>query len=79
MIDERTEKMISVAIIMDEYNYEINETINRRINNYDFQANTTITHNNKYIKISTQTKIKGVYNILILFSNGISKLDFEFD
>ncbi len=79
MIDERTEKKISVAIIMDKYNYEINETINRRINNYDFQANTTITHNNKYIKISTETGIKGVHNVLFLFSNGISKLDFEFD
>ena len=37
--------------IMDKYNYETNKTINRRINNYDFQANTTITHNNKYIII----------------------------
>ncbi len=64
---------------MDKYNYETNETINRRINNYDFYANTTITHTNKYIRISTETKIKGVYNILIIFSNGISKLDFDFD
>lgn len=79
MMDKRTEKMISIAIIMDKYNYETNETINRRINNYDFHANTTITHTNKYIRISTETKIKGVYNILIIFSNGISKLDFEFD
>ena len=79
MIDEKTEKMISIATIMDKYNYETNKTINRRINNYDFQANTTITHNNKYIRISTETKIKGVYNILIIFFNGISKLYFEFD
>ena len=79
MLDERTGKMISIAIIMDKYNYEMNETINTRINNYDFQANTTITYNNKHITISTETKIKGVYNILIIFSNGMSKLYFEFD
>ena len=50
--------MIDIAVIMDKYNYEINETIHRRINNYDFQANTTITHNDKQMKISTQTSIK---------------------
>jgi len=50
--------MIDIAVIMDKYNYEINETIHRRINNYDFQANTTITYNDKQIKISTQTSIK---------------------
>lgn len=79
MKDIRTEKMISIALIMDKYNYEKNETINRRIKNYDFQANTTITHNDKHIKISTETRIKGVYNVLFLFSNGMSKIDFEFN
>ena len=79
MIDKKTGKIISIAIIMDKYNYETNKTINKRINNYDFQANTTIIYNNKYIRISTETKIKGVYNILIIFFNGISKLYFEFD
>ncbi len=79
MKDIRTEKMISIAVIMDKYNYEKNETINRRINNYDFQANTIITHNDKYIKISTETSIEGVHNVLFLFSNGMSKLDFEFN
>ena len=79
MINERKEKNVSIALIMDKYNYEINETINRRIKNYDFQANTTIRYNNEYIRISTETKIKGVHHILIIFSNGTSKLDFEFD
>ena len=79
MIDERTGKKISIAIIMDKCNYETNETINTRINNYNFQSNTTITYNNKYIRISTETKIKGVYDILIIFSDGMSKLCFEFD
>lgn len=50
MKDIRIEKMISIAIIIDKNSYEINETISRRINNYDFQANTNITHNDKYIK-----------------------------
>lgn len=75
----RIEKMISIAIIMDKNNYKINETISRRINNYDFQANTNITHNDKYIKISTETSIMGVYNVLFLFPNGMSKSDFEFN
>ncbi len=79
MKDIRIEKMISIAVIMDKYNYEINETINRRINNYDFQANTTVTYNDKHIKISTETNIKGVYYVLFLFSNGTSKVDFEFN
>lgn len=79
MKDIRTEKMISIAIIMDKYNYEKNDTISKRINNYDFQANTTIIHNDEYIKITTETNIKGVYYVLFLFSNGMSKLAFEFN
>lgn len=79
MKDNRTEKMISIAIIMDKYNYERNETINKRISNYNFQANTAITYNDKHIKISTETSVKGVHNVLFLFSNGMSKVDFEFN
>lgn len=79
MIDIRTEKMISIAVIMDKDNYELNGTINRRINNYDFQEHTTIIHDDAQIKISTETKIKGVYNVLVLYPNGMSKLDFEFN
>lgn len=78
MLNNRIEKMISIAVIMDKDNYELNETVNRRITNYDFQENTTITHNNRQIKISTETSIKGVFNVLIIYPNGISKLDFEF-
>lgn len=78
MIDNRIEKMISIAVIMDKDNYELNETVNRRITNYDFQVHTTITHNDRQIKISTETNIKGVFNVLIIYPNGMSKLDFEF-
>lgn len=78
MKDIRKEKIISIAIIMDKNDYESNKTINRQINNYDFQANTTITHNDKHIKISTETSIKEVHNVLFLFPNGMSKSDFEF-
>lgn len=78
MKDIRTEKIISIAIIMNKYNYEKNDTISKRINNYSFQANTTIIYNDKYIKVSTETRIKGVYYVLFLFSNGKSKVDFEF-
>ncbi len=79
MKDIKIKKIIFIEMIMDKYNYEINETINRRIKNYDFQANTTITHNDKYIKISTETCIKGVHNVLFLFPNGMSKIEFEFN
>ena len=76
--DIRTEKMISIAVIMKKYNYVINDATNKRINNYNFQANTTITHSDKHKKISTETNISGVHNILFLFFNGMSKLGFEF-
>ncbi|MBQ3547470.1 MAG: hypothetical protein IJA44_03240 [Clostridia bacterium] len=79
MEGSRTEKIFFIAMIMKKYNYVINETISKRINNYEFQTNTTITHDEKQIKISTETKIKGVYYVLILFPNGTSKVDFEFD
>ena len=77
--DIRIEKMIIIALIMDHYNYENNKDVHRRINNYDFQINTIITHNDEYIKISTETSIKGVHDVLFLFSNGTSKEDFEFN
>ncbi|MBR2886050.1 MAG: hypothetical protein IKB93_14880 [Clostridia bacterium] len=77
-MDIRKEKMISIALIMEKDNYIINETINRRINKYDFQEHTSITHDDKQIKISTETNIKGVYNVLIIYPDGMSKLDFEF-
>lgn len=77
-MDIRKEKMISIALIMEKDNYIINETINRRINKYDFQESTSITHNDEQIKIRTETNIKGVYNVLILYPDGMSKLDFEF-
>lgn len=79
MKDIRAEKMISIALIMDKYNYEKSDNINRRINNYVFKANTNITYNDVYIKITTETSIKGVQSVLYLFSNGISKIDFEFN
>ena len=50
-MDIRKEKMISIALIMEKDNYIINETINRRINKYDFQDHTSITHNDKQIII----------------------------
>ena len=77
-MDIRKEKMISIALIMEKDNYIINETINRRINKSDFQESTSITHNDEQIKIRTETNIKGVYNVLILYPDGMSKLDFEF-
>ncbi len=78
MKDIRIEKMICIDIIMNKYNYNKNETIMRRIENYDFQLNTIISHDDKHIKISTETNIKGVYNILFLFPSGASKSGFEF-
>ncbi len=78
MKDIKTLKMISIATIMCENNYEKNDIVERRINNYDFSVSTRITHTDKHIKISTETSIKGVHNVLYLFSNGMSKVDFEF-
>ncbi len=78
MQDIRTEKIIFITAIMNIYDYAKNEIINRRINSYDFRENTTIRYSDKHIKISTETCIAGVHNVLFLFSNGVSKLCFEF-
>ena len=77
MNDIRIEKIIDIGLIMYKLNYKITEITSRRINHFHFEANTIITHNNEQIKISTETAIKGVYNILLLFPDGTSKLDFE--
>ena len=79
MVDYRKEKMITVALIMDKDKYVTNEVVSRRINNYHYQKNTIVTHNEKHIKISTETNVKGVHNVLMLFPDGESKLTFEFD
>ncbi len=72
-------KILELALVMVQYNFKMNETIRKRINNYQFETNTTLTYDEKHIKISTETKIKGVYDVLILFSNGDSKVELEFD
>jgi len=79
MKDIKTKYLITIVRIMDKYNFEINEITSRRINNYHFQPNTIIAHSDKYIKISTEEGIKGVYNVLLLFSNGLSKVHLEFE
>ena len=62
---------------MAKYKYLTNETINRRINNYDFNKDTIISYDEEKIKISTEINIKGIYNVLIIYRNGESKLEFE--
>lgn len=52
---------------MDKEKYTTNEVVSRRINNYHYQENTNVTHDNTHIKISTETNIKGVYDVLIIF------------
>ena len=79
MKDIKTKYLITIVRIMDKYNFEINEITSRRINNYHFQPNTIIAYSDKYIKISTEEGIKGVYNVLLLFSNGLSKVHLEFE
>ncbi len=79
MLDCRTRKMIAIALIMDRNKFATNEVISRRINNYHYEENTEVTHDDKHIKISTETNIKGVHNVLMIFPNGVSKLTFEFD
>lgn len=79
MFDCRTNKIIAIALIMNKEKYATNEVVNRRINNYHYQENTVVTHDNEHIKVSTETNVKGVYNVLMLFPDGVSKLHFEFD
>lgn len=78
-MDCRTKKIIDIALIMDKKKYATNEVISRRVNNYDYQEHTKITHSDIHIKISTETNIKGVHHVLYLFPDGKSELTFEFD
>ena len=78
MKDIKTEKILFVNSVMNQLNYVTNETVRRRINHYQFQRHTTVAHTDKYIRVSTETKIKGVYDVLLLFPCGISEMLFEF-
>ena len=79
MMNCRTKKIIDITLIMDKSKYATNEVLSRRVNNYDYNYHTIISYNDIRIKISTETNIKGVYNVLYLFPNGESKLTFEFN
>lgn len=70
--DIRTDKMLILAFIMDHYHYQVSETACRQINDYNFQKNTLITHDDRHIKISTETDTRGVYDVLLLFSDGMA-------
>ena len=77
MLDCRVKRIIDIALIMNKGKYKTNEVIIRRINNYNYNEHTTITHNDIHIKISTETNIKGVENVLYLYPDGESELTFE--
>jgi len=70
--DIRTEKKLIIALIMDHYHYHVSRTACKQIDNYDFRKNTVITHDDRHIKISTETDARGVYDVLLLFFNGMA-------
>ena len=77
MIKCKKNNLFSIGLIMAKYKYLTNETISRRINNYDFNKDTIITYDEDKIKISTEMNIKGIFNVLNIYRNGDSKLEFE--
>jgi hypothetical protein len=77
MLKCKNNNIFSIGLIMAKYKYLTNETINRRISNYEFNNDTIITYDEEKIKISTEINIKGIYNVLFIYRNGESKLEFE--
>ena len=77
MIKCKKNNIFSIGLIMAKYKYLTNETINRRISNYEFDNNTTIFYDEDKIKISTELNIKGIFNVLTIYRNEDSKLKFE--
>lgn len=77
MEEHKAEQIQAVFAMMDKYNYEKNETANRRVRCYDFRENTKILQCDTYIKIRTETDIAGVYNVLTICCDGSTKWSFE--
>lgn len=77
MIKCKKNNIFSIGLIMAKYKYLTNENINRRISNYEFDNDTTIFYDEDKIKISTELNIKGIFNVLTIYRNGDSKLEFE--
>lgn len=59
--------------------YEVSEHGLRRLVRYAYEDNTQMQLKEDRLIITTETNIKGVYNTLLLFPNGKSEVQFDFD
>ncbi len=70
----------SVVYLMLKVNgYDIDEYGLRRLHHYEYEDNTQMRIQEDRLIISTETNIKGIYNTLLFFPNGKSKVQLDFD
>ena len=65
--------------LVNKKGYAVNEVMLRRIRGYGYKAHTTLSVEEDRIVLKSELPIKGVYDTLILYPNGKSKLNMEFD
>ncbi len=66
-----------VMKLLKEKGYEISKSIDRRVRRYEYEKSTEIRLEEDKVIITTEIKIKGVYNTLIIHPDGTSKLEFN--
>ncbi len=59
--------------------YEVSEHGLRRLRHYAYEENTQMQFKADSFIITTETNIKGIYNTLLFFPNGTSKVQLDFE
>ena len=70
-------KAVMKALIAN--NYDINEDNLRRVDWYKYEKHTVLSIESDRIVVRTEMPIKGIFNTLILYSNGDSDVKMEFE
>ena len=66
-----------VTKIVTDIGYTVNEVNLRRIGWYSYKENTTLSVEEDRIVIKTEMPINGIYDTMILYSNGESEIKME--
>lgn len=65
--------------ILKENNYKFNRYLLRRVYWYDYKDNTVVLVGKDKTVVTTEMPIRGVHNVLIIYPNGESEVEMEFD
>ena len=79
MKNHKANKTREIMKWIKRHGFTVNETLLRRVELYEFESGTTVDYTDGCIKLRTETAVKGVYNVLLLYSDGGSAWTFEFD